>query len=56
MFCSTCKGNVYVDKTSVSGTAFDLACLHCGRRWHMDAKTSDLAGKIYKDMMRRTVL
>jgi hypothetical protein len=50
MYCKTCNGNIYVDKTTVSGTKFDLACLMCGWRTTADAKTNALAAKLFKQM------
>ena len=48
MRCSRCSGNVYVDKVTVEGTRFDIACIMCGERKFLDAKTSKFAAKLYK--------
>lgn len=48
MYCKRCNGNVYVDKTTIQGTRFDVACLMCGWRNFCDAKTNKFAEKLYK--------
>jgi hypothetical protein len=53
MYCKNCGGNVYVDKTTVQGTKFDLACLLCGWRKSVDAKTNALAKVLYKQISVR---
>lgn len=50
MNCKTCGGNIYVDKVTVQGTRFELACLHCGRRRDADAKTNTFAKSLYRGM------
>lgn len=37
MYCQKCKGNVYYDSSVGDGSSIDLACLHCGKRWFVDA-------------------
>lgn len=50
MHCKVCGGNVYVDKVSVQGTRFELACLQCGRRLDADAKTNSFAKYLYRTL------
>jgi hypothetical protein len=52
MYCKACRGNIYVDKTTVEGTRFDLACLLCGWRKSVDAKTNPLAKVLYQELNR----
>lgn len=48
--CQRCKGNAYVDKVTIQGTRFDIACLHCGQRVSANAKTNAFARALYRDM------
>lgn len=50
MYCKNCRGNIYLDKTTVRGTEFDLACLLCGWRKSVDAKTNALARELFKKL------
>jgi hypothetical protein len=55
MRCKTCNGNMYVDKTTVEGTRFDIACLMCGRRKFVDAKTNAFGKKVFKYLLAHGV-
>jgi len=45
--CARCGGNAYLDKALVQGTRFDIACIHCGQRKIVNAKTSKNAAIIF---------
>jgi hypothetical protein len=53
MYCQKCSGDLYVDKSTITGTKFDLVCLYCGDRKFLDAKTNAFSKYLFDKVKTR---
>jgi len=39
MWCKKCNGQVFVDSMYQNDSFIDIACIMCGKRWHVEKKS-----------------